>query len=350
MKQPDPLDASASPPPQFSAAEVGSLVSQQYGLDGKLEALVSERDQNFRLVTTDNGRFVVKIANAAEDRTITDFQIQALSHMESKACRVEVPRMVRTLAGQLASSLSHGETEHVLRVVSYVAGRPLEEIVPDVGLAHDLGACLAELDIALSDFEHPGDSQSLIWDMQRASELRDLMSHIADPNLQSIVRACLDDFEQFAEPEFASLRNQIIHSDINPGNVLVTDVEPVSIAGVIDFGDMIRAPLIIDVAIAASYLRSDAEDDLAPLIAFIRGFDSVTPIEDKELTLLYDLVRMRLATTITLIFWRQSARSQDDAYLQMALQKESSSERFLARVNSFSRDQFTGRIRDACGR
>jgi len=350
MKQPESLDAIASSPPQFSAARVGRLVNEEYGLDGELNPLVSERDQNFRLVTADKRRYVVKIANVAEERVVTDFQIQALLHMERKACRVAVPRVVRTQAGEVATNLANDASVHMLRIVSYVPGRPLEDIVPDKDLARNLGECLAEIDIALSDFEHPGDCQSLLWDMQRASELRGLMPCIGNTQLQATVRDCLDDFEQNAASEFDSLRRQVIHNDMNPGNVLVTENQPVSVAGVIDFGDMIRAPLIIDVAIAAAYLRSEADDPLVPLVAFVAAYDRITPLDDKEFDLLYDLVRMRLATTIAMLHWRISTRAENDAYTRLSLQSERSSEQFLIRLDEVAREQFAERIKVACGR
>ena len=68
-------------------------------MQGKLTPLVSERDQNFRLDATNGRRFVVKIANGAEPAQITDFQIQALLHLEASACTVAVPKLVRTRIG-----------------------------------------------------------------------------------------------------------------------------------------------------------------------------------------------------------------------------------------------------------
>ena len=54
--------------------------------------------------------------------------------------------------------------------------------------------------------------------------------------------------------------------------------------------------------------------------------------------LLYDLLRTRLATTITILAWREAARGGADAYLQKALQ-ERSSERFLVQKRKrISRD------------
>ena len=338
----DPLDVIATPSPAVPEPAVLELLSQEYGFSGELTPLVSERDQNFRFETADDQVLVVKIANAAEPELVTDFQIQALIHLQSSACAVKVPRMVPTKAGEVSTRIDCDDSSYLLRLVSYLPGRPLEGTLPGPQLAYALGQSLAQLDAALSDFEHPGQSQVLLWDMQRANELRGLMQHVNEPDLQALVRACLDRFEQTAMPAFESLRSQVIHNDLNPGNVLVEDAGLPSIAGVIDFGDMIRAPLIVDVAIAASYLRS-IDDSLESTRAFVAGFDSVTPLEDIERALLFDLICMRLATTITILHWRQSVRSSRDPYLQKALQ-EKSSERFLRHIISVQRDGFIRRI------
>ena len=342
-QQPSSLDTLAVPAPEIPENEVLDLLIREYGLQGKLTPLVSERDQNFRLDTTQGRQFVVKIANVAERAQITDFQIQALLHLEASACTVAVPKLVRTSAGEVSSNITTADTSNVLRVVSYLPGRPVEETVPGPGLAYALGQCLADLDRALGDFSHAGESQVLLWDMQRASELRDLMAHVSDPELQAMVNTCLDDFEERAAPQLPELRSQVIHNDLNPGNILITDTEPATVAGVIDFGDMLRAPLIIDVAIAAAYLRSTDDDTLAATQALIAGFDSIVPLEDRECQLLFDLIRMRLATTITILYWRKSARSEEDAYLKKAL-REQSSERFLRHINGMSRQGFADRV------
>jgi len=339
------LGSIAEPPPDASEIEVSDLLIREYGLQGKLTPLVSERDQNFRLDAADGRQFVVKIANGAEPAQITDFQIQALLHLEASACTVAVPKLVRTRTAEASSTITTAHASNILRVVSYVPGRPFEETVPGPGLAYSLGQCLAELDRALGDFSHAGESQVLLWDMQRASELRDLMAHVSDPELQAMVNACLDDFEERALPLFPALRSQVIHNDLNPGNILITDTEPATVAGIIDFGDMLHAPLVVDVAIAAAYLRSTDDDTLAATQALIAGFGSIVPLEHPERELLFDLIRMRLATTITILYWRKSARSEEDAYLKKAL-RERSSERFLRHLNRISRQGFADRVLD----
>lgn len=349
MNRPESLVILTVQPPTFSVGEVAAHVRDQYGLEGEFTGLVSERDQNFRLTCGDGRRYVVKIANSAEPELITDFQIQALLHMEKIGCAVAVPKVIRTIDGSVSTTLLALGLAHVMRVVSFVPGRPLGDCDNNAALARKLGMCLAETDSALVGFEHPGDSPSLIWDMQRASDLRSLVGLVPDADLRSAVSDCLDDFEQNALPKFAALRNQIIHNDLNPGNVLVADSEPPSVAGVIDFGDMLRAPLIIDVAIAASYMRSADANPIELIAPFIAGFNEVTPLDQIEFELLYDLVRTRLVTTIVLMNWRMSARPASDAYMKKGVLNERSSEGFLQRINAMSRQEFAAGILTECG-
>jgi Ser/Thr protein kinase RdoA (MazF antagonist) len=336
-------------PPEVPVSDVAQLLRDQYRLEGDLTTLVGERDQNFRLRCDDGQQFVVKIANSAEPESITDFQIQALLHLQKNGCAVAVPKVVRTAAGTVATKVFAGDVAHVMRVVTYLSGRPLGDSDNDAPLSRKLGACLAETDAALVGFEHPGESQSLIWDMQRAGDLRSLIEFVPDADMRAAVNDCLDDFEQNAEPRFATLRSQVVHNDMNPGNVLVTDGEPPSVAGVIDFGDMLRAPLIVDVAIAASYMRSTGDDALELLAPFVAGFDSITPLDPVEIELLYDLVRTRLVTTIVLMNWRLSGQPASDEYMKKGVLNERRSEVFLGRINALSRDEFIDRLKREFG-
>jgi len=348
-KLPDSLAILTVPAPEFSLSDVAQLLREQYRLDGEITALVGERDQNFRLRCDDGQQYVVKIANPAEPESIADFQIQALLHMEKNGCAVPVPKVVRTAEGADSTTVIADDVAHVIRVVTYLSGCPLGDSDNNAPLSRKLGACLAETDAALASFKHPGESQSLIWDMQRAGDLRSLVEFVPDADIRAAVNQCLDDFEQNAEPCFPSLRSQVVHNDMNPGNVLVADGESPSVAGVIDFGDMLHAPLIIDVAIAASYMRSTGDDVLELLAPFVAGFNAITPLDQVELELLYDLVRTRLVTTIVLMNWRLSGQPASDEYMKKGVLNERSSEVFLGRINAISRDQFIDRLKREFG-
>ena len=111
---------------------------------------------------------------------------------------------------------------------------------------------------------------------------------------------------------------------------------------------MVRAPLIMEVAVAAAYLRVDDGDSLALIVPFIAGYNSITALEEAELDLLFDLVRTRLVATITILRWRFSKRGKDDDYARETMESERRAEHFLLRLNTLGRIPFTERVCDAC--
>jgi hydroxylysine kinase len=336
----DALDAISSPQPQFSEKAAKDILAMDFGLEGELSSLVSERDQNFRVAVADGRQFVFKIANSAENSVTSDFQIKALRHIEQKQCSVATPRIQRTLAGNDSALIHDGDAAHVCRVVSYLQGTLLSELPTSPQLAMNLGESAAILDLAMIDFEHPGDSPLLLWDLQRAAGLRDLLPYIDEPELRASVAACLDDFDVRVAPALPLLRRQVIHSDLHGDNVLAGGDHENAIAGVIDFGDMVRAPLIMEVAVAASYLRSAQSDALSLIAPFVVAYNSLIPLQADELEVLFDLVRARLATTISILRWRVAQRGEDDKYTSLYWQGESDAEAFLLRLDSMGRSEF----------
>jgi Ser/Thr protein kinase RdoA (MazF antagonist) len=206
---------------------------------------------------------------------------------------------------------------------------------------------LAELGRALKDFQHAGSDQNLLWDMKRALRLRELLRHIRPPSLADRVSRCLDDFEKRVLPQFESLRWQVIHNDLNPDNVLLDAAGGSRVVGVIDFGDMLAAPLIVDLAVATSYMQPGDGDPLAGIAACLSGYHTVTPLMPEETDLLFDLVRTRLAATISIRHWRISEKSPDDPYLQKVLQ-ENTAEEFLARLDELPRESVKRTFRQVC--
>ncbi len=325
MKPDSPAFAAISiDAPSFAQSAVAAAVEAQFGLSGDYAALVSERDQNFRLKTADDRQFVVKVTSRSEDAASTDFRVGALLHLES-ANDIRVPSVVRTEGGKSSGWIDDEEASYRLRVVTWVEGEQLETIGVDERLATEFGKALARLDRALRAYSHPGENPVLLWDLQRVVELRELLDCIDDSSIREAVRRSLYDFEQNVLPAMSDLRYQVIHSDANPENALVDNGE----FGFIDFGDIIRAPQIFDVAIASSYLRRLDDNPTALIESFVAGYHSEMPIETTEADLLFDLVRARLATTITLLYWRLEARDEDDPYRQKTLELESGASEFL---------------------
>lgn len=346
----DPLEVIATEPPSFSLQQAVDIAREHYNIDVTGGALLGERDQNFLLSQANGQRYVLKIASAAEDPLATDLQIQALLHIEANQdSLVTTPTIQLTTTGTHSITVELDGRSHVVRIVSYLAGIPLESDVRDAELARCLGQYLARLGKALSDFSHPGADHSLLWDLKQAAFLKSLLQYIDDKNIRRLAASELDHFEANILPVFTSLRWQVIHNDMNPGNVLLHEGGQSGIAGVIDFGDIVRSPLIADVAVAASYMRAFEGNPLALIAEFIAGYHEETPLARAEIDVLHSLIKIRLVTTIAILSWRASLRGAQDSYLQDALVSEQQAELFLKKLSEIPDENAVQSYRQVCG-
>ncbi|MGT2492207.1 phosphotransferase [Cupriavidus basilensis] len=86
----------------------------------------------------------------------------------------------------------------------------------------------------------------------------------------------MDRFATNVQPRLPRLaRPGPIHNDFNIYNVLVDPRDHTRIAGVLDFGDMVHAPLIDDLAVAAAYQVDPAGDTMATLADFVAAYHAV---------------------------------------------------------------------------
>ena len=332
------LSAIAALPPDFRTQTIADAVAEHFGLVGDYAPLVSERDQNFRLALNDGRRFVVKVTSLQEAAESSDLQLGALLHLEGMG--VEVPAVVRSLEGDPYAFIDGPGGRHRLRVVTWIDGESLLATGIDIDNAARLGEALGRLDTALDGYSHAGANPNLLWDLQRAGELRPLLDVIDDAAIRRSVAQVVDDFDANVVPAAVELPVQVIHGDANPENVLVTRDG----IGFIDFGDMVRAPRIFDVAIAAAYLRCTDDDPLTFIRPFIAGYAAISPIGQREADLLFDLICARLATTVTLLYWRLRDRPADDDYRRKSLQVERTASRFLAALQELGRLDFDRQI------
>lgn len=333
---PESLAAIAVAPPALPVETVAAAVREQFDLSGELTPLISERDQNFRLTADDGRRYVVKVVSRADSSDLVDFQVGALKYLEQQAFK-RAPRIIDTVSGgPLGQVHDRDGAAFVLRLVSWLDGEVQRGADLSVAAAHHFGASIAEFDTAIAGFRHPGENQRLLWDIRRAPELEALVQHIDDTSVRGDVEAALQSFVENALPQLEQLPHQVIHNDLNGGNVLFASDR---LVGIIDFGDMLHAPRIIDLAIAAAYLR-DAREPLRRIAPLASGFAIQTMVSDAEKGVLFDLIRARLCTTIAMMYWRMSERPADDPYRQKTLSEESDACDFLAALNRLGRDEF----------
>jgi hydroxylysine kinase len=310
MHQEQPADAFTlltTAPPELSEAHAADLLREHYGLEGSLKLQYSERDQNFLVRTNSGTEHVLKIANSVEIEAITDFQIAALLHLENSHPGVRVPQVIRTLDGDTRTRIVAQDGRcHTARVLSWLPGtlNEFEDLPPDA--MAKMGAALASLGIALRDFEHPASDYPLLWDIKQADKLLTLLDTVADTALRDVLRQHLEVFVTQIEPRLQDLRWQVIHNDLNPGNIVFSSNNPSEVAGIIDFGDMIRSPLVVDVAVASAYLCTSGDAPLANVFEFVRGYHAVTPLFADEFELLPYMITLRNLTSLIIPHWHAS--------------------------------------------
>jgi 4-aminobutyrate aminotransferase-like enzyme/Ser/Thr protein kinase RdoA (MazF antagonist) len=299
------LTALRTNPPGFSATDAERIARELYGIEARATVLYGERDQNFHLRPAQGPGVVLKLYNALEDPAIVDFQIGVLAHLALQDPGLPVPRLLPTRAGERSTRIKGPDgTSHIACAITFLPGRRLEEVQPEAALLRDFGRTVARLDRALRGFFHPAAGQRIAWDIRRAGELVPYASLIGDPAVAAAVARVL---ERTAGrlPAFTALRGQVIHNDCNPGNVLVDAAGAPSVAGIVDFGDMIHGPLLFDLAVAAADVAGEGMRPIESTQEIIAGYSAVLPLQDDEIAALYDVMTARHAITFAILAWRQ---------------------------------------------
>jgi 4-aminobutyrate aminotransferase-like enzyme/Ser/Thr protein kinase RdoA (MazF antagonist) len=267
-----------------------------YGLQAKAKALVGEYDKNFH-IRSEQGEFVLKIMHQQTERERLELQIAALEHIALQNPELDAPRVQRTKKNTLVESVDAVDGKRLVWMLSYIPGKLYAHVKPHTPeLLESFGKLLATFDKALMGFEHPGAKRTLKWDLARADWTVQHLQAIADERQRSIVERILQNYLQSIQPSLAKTRSSIIHNDANDYNVLV---DKGVVTSLIDFGDMLYAPTISELAIAAAYAVMGHDDPLSAVVSMVRGYHEVLPLTEKELELLFPLVQTRLAVSVT---------------------------------------------------
>lgn len=339
-----PIDGlrAASAIPESIARDVAA---EQYGLSTAAHRLASERDQNFRLQASDGREYLLKIANPAESRAVTNLQTEALLHLAIADPELPVPRVFPALNGaqELEIRFDDGSTR-VVRLLSFLTGTPMDSVAGSTALRRDLGQCSARLARGLRDFRHSGAAHKLLWDLQHAAELRPLLDAVP-ADRRGLIEHFLDGFEAHALPVLPHLSKQLVHNDLNPHNVVVDPENHERISGIIDFGDLTSTPRVNDLAIAAAYQVADSGDPLAPACELIAAYHAVSPLEPAEFAILFDLLAARMVMTVVISNWRAFRYPENRDYI---LRNNQAAWARLIGIASLSREQAMQQIRHAC--
>ncbi|NNF05156.1 MAG: aminotransferase class III-fold pyridoxal phosphate-dependent enzyme [Candidatus Eisenbacteria bacterium] len=318
------MDPIAANRPQVGMDQILKALSEYMTL--KVEsytALPSDRDQNV-LIETEEGTFVLKVANPFEPKEALDLQNATMLHLANKPIGITTPVPVAAKDGHTLCDVEFNGTKLHIRLSPYVAGTPLAQARPhNRELMGHLGSVLGRLTNALKDFSHPAQDRDLHWDLRQAEKtIEDHRQTINDSDKNSTLDWALQYWNQVQRlaPE---LPQSVIHGDANDHNILVnkihprdTGFEPRKVVGLIDFGDMTQSWTVAELAIACAYIMLEKKSPLTMAREVVRRFHEERPLSDQELEALFPLVVLRLATSVSVSAFQQ-AQEPANKYLSV---------------------------------
>ena len=303
----------------FTPEKVSLLVLEHYGLVVQAVPLPGELDLNFRL-TSDNGlSWCFKVANAAEVRDNIVLQHAAMDHLEAGGFALEVSRVVRSKKGEDILMLSGpGGEPRMARLLTWVEGRVFAAAKPhSPTLMFRFGELCGKLSQALSGFDHPAAHRFIKWDPQTATWVAPHLERFSGER-KVIANNFFRLFNETAVPVLPRLRKSVNYNDANDYNVLIShDAADPVVPGVIDFGDLVYTHTVNELAIGLAYALMHKADPLEAAIQVVRGYHSIFPLSEDELSVLFPLIGARLLISVTCSELNR-ADHPDNTYLQVS--------------------------------
>jgi len=339
-----PTNSFEKPCPDFSDIEIQSIASKHFGLEGNISPLVSERDQNARIKTV-KGSFVLKIANADEDADFLTFQNEALKHLHTTLPNLPLPRLI-SAKDRNDTVLCHTKKDaHIVRALTYIEGSLFSMAPKTPALYTALGQYVGKLSRGLKSFGHVGAHRpNFLWNLDNVLASEEYIADIADAANKELIQKAFAHYKTHIQSKVSSLPAAVIHNDINDNNIVITD-DNISIAGVIDFGDMVFARQVNELAITLAYALLDQNDILGISGALISAYVAEFPLQEEEAEVLFDLVIMRLAMSVCISSHRAKS-FPDNEYL---LVSQAPAFRLLQQLKATTPKKLIQHTRLSCG-
>ena len=294
--------------------QIRNILNKVYNLRIKeVDSIVGYTNLNYKVVDEAGNKYIVKEhPSTLENIELYTAESQVLDDLAAKYPQ-HFQKPVKTARGDY---LSISKRESLLyRVLGWLEGDFLNEVDHNPELFYSFGAFLAKMDKELMMIEPPViKARQIDWDLQNILNLRQKIRFISNPSIRKLLDYYFIQIKEFLFPEIPELRKSIIHNDGNDWNVLVKNDR---VCGIIDFGDMVYAPLIQELAVATTYAMFDKEDPLKWSGYIISAYHKIIPLNEKELELLYYLIAARLCVSLILSA-EGASENPDNEYIQVS--------------------------------
>lgn len=283
-----------------------------YGIDAEPARLDGEFDLNIAARLDGRLHAVLKIMRSDCQIGLADMQVAALGHLAKAAPDLPVPVVIPRLDGAGTAPVSGplGD-DRIAWLISALDGMPLGRMRPQpASLINRTGTALGGIATGLQGFDHPSLIRDFKWHPLYPHWAFPHVDEILDEEIKSIINKYFHIFKNEIESKILEFGRFAIHCDGNDYNLLVTpSLEGPALSGVIDFGDMVSAPHVCDLA-AAAYMVLDKPRPMAALQSLVAGYVASCPLSPGEIDLVYPLMMVRLG--VSLVNSAMMARERPD--------------------------------------
>ena len=348
--------------PEVSREEAAALAAAHWGISGEAAPLAGERDRNFLIRERAEGgrRFVLKVSPTGEPAARLDMLRAVVGHARNADAGLRIPEALPTLAGDTGAELRRAGSGRRARLLTYLDGTPLSRIPrrPPALLAA-VGGLLGRMQNALADFDHPGlDEQEIPWAPRNAeavieagaAALAAASAESAEAGERADLYRRMSRQVRPSLPALLSLPSGPLHNDANDDNLLLAAGEPETCRpedlALLDFGDALSGPRIVEAANAALYLSLDAPEPLRAAARVLAGFAAERPVLEEEADLFRAACAARALVSGGVAALRRARMPETDPYL---LVSEAGVFRVLAALAEEPVGVTTARFRLAAG-
>lgn len=297
-------------PPSYTSTEIAKIASDLYNISGDISSLVSFEDQN-ALIKTQQGKFVLKIANRHWSLDGLDMQTEFLERAAQQAPDLNLPHVIPTLTGETTSVIDG----YPVKMLSYVEGNILGDSPRSKNLYRDLGRYIGRFTQMLDGYSHPASRRSNnLWNLDSILDCKIHLDDVEGDEARAIITYFFNRYETQIFKKLPLLRKSVIHNDANEQNFIIDPNYPEKISSLIDFGDLTTSCLINELAITMAYGLLGEDNFTSSAKEIVMGFNAVFPLTVIELEVLPTLIAMRLVQSIILTS-HQSKRFPDNEYI-----------------------------------
>jgi 4-aminobutyrate aminotransferase-like enzyme/Ser/Thr protein kinase RdoA (MazF antagonist) len=273
------------------------FVKTNYAIDAYIKNIPSYQDLNFIVLDKACNKYILKLYHPCVPIDTIKAQVKALEFLKTHSLDFATPHPLANTKSNFLLKVKTDDKIYTALLLSYIEGQFISQSKSSDTLIYNWGRAMAQLDNALTQFNHRGCHHENNWDFKSISKHINRTPFVKDVETRNIIEYHFDTFIHTTWQKLNGLRQSVIHNDGNENNLLQHKDQ---IIGIIDFGDLSHSYLIGELAISATYAMLISQSPLAALSHVVKGYHDTNPLFEDEIELLLSLIKTRLSLSVTL--------------------------------------------------